>query len=210
MFGLIDQHIARLQVAVNYALGMRGIERGGQLTHNLERALERQRMVFLDEIVEVFALHVGHGDELDAAYVAQVVNAQNILVRNAAGQQQFLLEALHRSRITGQFRAHQLQRYRAIQIAILGFVDLAHPSFANNRFDEIARPELCPRRDFSERHCGLCRGRSECHAGAHTRVLRDRRRPSAQVRQHLSHGRIALVGMNREAFHDHVVQVPRN
>ena len=45
-------------------------------------------MVFLQDLIQVLAFDVGHGDELHAAGFGQVVDAQNVLVGNTAGEQQ--------------------------------------------------------------------------------------------------------------------------
>ena len=47
----------------------------------------------LDSGREVGAVDVRHRDVLDAVDLAEVVNADDVLVRDLAGQQQFALEA---------------------------------------------------------------------------------------------------------------------
>ena len=92
--GLVEQNVLRLQVAVNHAFGVRGFQGGAQLLGDGHRPAYRQASLAPQQLVQIFALHVGHGDELGSIGLAQVVNAQNVLVGYLAGQQQFLAKAL--------------------------------------------------------------------------------------------------------------------
>src|SRR5207237_4946098 len=48
-------------------------------------------------------------------------------------------------RIASQFGSHQLEGDDAVQILIVGLVDLTHSAFANQGFDAVARAEIVAR-----------------------------------------------------------------
>jgi len=60
-------------------------------------------MLCFENLVQVLALNVRHGNELHAVGFAQVVNAQNISVGNRAGEQQFVLEPQNDLSVGGEF-----------------------------------------------------------------------------------------------------------
>ena len=166
----IDEYVARFQIAVHYALGVRGIERRRELPGDVHEPFRRDAPAFLDDLVEIFAFHEHHGDELDATDIAQIVNPQNVAMRDAAGQLQFLLKPQHRVGIAGQLTAHQLERNGAIEFVVPGLINLSHAAFADQRFDGVARPE---------RGAGAHRF---CQHGGGLRHTRIRRCVSADVR----------------------------
>ena len=53
-------------------------------------------------------------------------------MRDLVGKPQFLLEALDNRGIARQFRTDHLQRNRAVQLPVFGFVDRAHAAFAQH------------------------------------------------------------------------------
>ncbi len=73
------------------------------------------------------------------------MNPQNIAVRDAAGQQQLLLEAHDHTGIFGQFRLQDLQRHRTPQFLINGFIHPAHAAFPEQLLDSEARSKIHPR-----------------------------------------------------------------
>ena len=65
---------------MHHALGVRGFERSRELLGDVHSPVNGQAPALGDDFVQVPALDVCHGDELHAAYVAQIMNAQNVLV----------------------------------------------------------------------------------------------------------------------------------
>ena len=59
----------------------------------------------VDQGTQVLTLNKLHGDELHAVGFAQVVNANDILVRDLRRQEELLLESRQNRRIAGQFAA---------------------------------------------------------------------------------------------------------
>ena len=71
----VQQHVLRLDVAVHEPVRVRERERGGDLDAELERALDRQRPLAVDELLEVVAVDVLEDDELPALVLAAVDHA---------------------------------------------------------------------------------------------------------------------------------------
>ena len=90
---------------MHHAFGVCRGERLGDLPRDTSRAIERQAAFAAQDRVQVLAVDVGHRDELQALDVAQVVNPEDVLVRNLRAEQQLLFEALHSGRIGHQTRA---------------------------------------------------------------------------------------------------------
>src|SRR6267154_668574 len=137
-----DEDVVRLEVAMDNAFGMRGVESVAHLTGKFKAAVERQRAFLFQDSVEIFTVHESHGDELDAVGFTQVVDAKNILVRNSAGKQEFVFEALNDLRIAGKIRQQDFQRGVAIELTVVDFVDAAHAAFTEQRLDNETRTEF--------------------------------------------------------------------
>src|SRR5215470_12162079 len=94
-----DEHVVGLEIAMNYALVMCSLEGFTKLPRKFEAALERKRALFLEDVVEILAFDESHSDEFHAVGFAEIVDAENIFVRNPAGEKKFVLEALNDLRI---------------------------------------------------------------------------------------------------------------
>src|SRR5215469_12185685 len=108
---------------------------------NVECLFQRKYVFRLYDLSKAASLNEGHGDELHSSPFAQVVDAQDMLVGNAAGKQQFLLESLHNVRICHQFGTNDLERHHTIQLKIVGLVNAPHSTFPEFAFNAIAWPK---------------------------------------------------------------------
>ena len=64
--------------------------------------IDRQAAWSCKDACQVSALNQGHGDVLNAIAIAEVMYAEDVLMRDLAGQQNLLLETLHVLRIAGE------------------------------------------------------------------------------------------------------------
>ena len=100
---------------------------------------------------EVVALDVRHRDVLDAVDLAEIVNADDVLVRDLAGEQQLALEApldfLRRPRIGDRFRAGSPSARPRRRAPVPRLVDRAHAADPEQPDDVIARAEGLARRE---------------------------------------------------------------
>ena len=142
---LIDHDVGRLQVPVHDAGLVRGGEAGGHLSRDSQRARHREPALAPEDRRQVVALDVGHRDVLDALDLAEVVYADDVLVRDLAGEQQLALEAAlqlgGRLRLRDGFRSDHLERDRDAQLLVPRLVHRAHPARAEQLDDLIARAE---------------------------------------------------------------------
>src|SRR5262249_61229951 len=67
-----------------------------------------------------------HGDELYLIPLAEVVDADNVWMRSALRESQFLLEALDDGRMLGEVRANYFESDEAIEFQIASLVDGSH------------------------------------------------------------------------------------
>ena len=136
---------------------------------------------------EVLALQVRHGDVLHAVQFADVVHADDVLVRDLARQQEFLLEPPveqpRRLRIGGEFLAHRLDRHGDAQLVVQGLVDRAHAARAEQLDDVIPLAERLADQVAglpAARSGTIGRGRSHGHRARHVQpgglMARGRRR----------------------------------
>ena len=95
MIVFIEHDVLRLHVSMDHGFAVSSVQGGAQLLGNVESALDGELPLRLQDVMEVGAVDEGHRNELRPGNIAQIVNAENVPVRNLAGQQQLLLEALH-------------------------------------------------------------------------------------------------------------------
>ena len=141
---------------------------------DLQRALHRQLALGGEKLMQVLSLDIRHGDELHSGGLAQVVNAQDVLVGNFAGQQQFLLEALLHRGVQRQAGTDQLERHGSVQFLVPGLVNRAHAALSKHAVDAIAGAEIHLVRTAAgaQRRPRPRRGRTE----RSLRAARDRKR----------------------------------
>src|SRR5207244_7637506 len=114
---------------------------GGNRTRTAYRWRDWQLDVAPQRCREVVALDVRHRDVLDAVELPDVVDADDVLVRHLAGEEQFLLQpvlGLGR-RAFLRIGANHLQRDRDAELGIPRLVDGAHAADAEQLDDVIPR-----------------------------------------------------------------------
>src|SRR5208282_3172770 len=90
---------------------------------------------------QVLAVHVFHADEADALRLTQIENADHVLVRDVAGENELLLEARQNGRIHRQFRTDDLERNQPVKFAVAGLIDGAHAALPEHSHDLVASTE---------------------------------------------------------------------
>ena len=87
-----DQNVGRLQIAVDDADFVRRLQAGDDLTRQRDRPFDRQLPLGRQQAREVGAVHERHRDVFDAVDLAEVVDANDVGVRDLSGQHQLALE----------------------------------------------------------------------------------------------------------------------
>ena len=115
---------------MNYTFSVGGFQSAANLEHDSGRLLGRKLALFNQQLTEVPALHEVHGDELDSVGLSEIINANDVFMRDLAGENQFLLEAAEDFRIFREFRADELERNNAVEFLVARLVYCAHAALS--------------------------------------------------------------------------------
>jgi hypothetical protein len=135
------EHVRRLDVAVHQARGVRGVQCGGDLREDPDRAARRHRAFRLDDRGQVDALHQPHVDEQPAVDLPEVVDRDDVRLRQLGGQCRLPAEARLELGVARELCGQPLQRDRALAPPVPGPVHLAHAATAEEALKPV-RPEL--------------------------------------------------------------------
>ena len=147
---VIQHDVGGLEIAMDDAgLVCRG-ETGGNVPGDLEHSIEGQPPLLFQDGRQIRSVHVRHRDVGDAVDLAQIVNADDVAMRDLPGEQQFALEALLERlrlfRIRSRFWSDHLDGNRHLERLVPGLVDRAHAALAEDTNDVIPRAEVVPHR----------------------------------------------------------------
>src|ERR1700722_10170661 len=123
---------------MDHAHAMGGLQRPADLFDERYCFLWRELRPLMEDVGEIFALNILHGDELYPLSLAEVVNTDDVAVGNLSGEDQFLLEAVEDSAVAGQVGANHFKRDHAPELDIPGFVNGAHATFAEQAQPSVA------------------------------------------------------------------------
>ena len=134
-----EQDVGGLDVAVDQAGSVRGVQRRGDLRDDLGGPLGRQRPLVLEQPVQVGARHVAHDEIQLPLGLARAVDRHHVRVVDQRREPRLALEALAEGRIGGAIGRDQLQRDGPPEVELDRPVDDAHAASARDRFDaEVA------------------------------------------------------------------------
>ena len=174
--------LAGFEIAVHDAHLVRGAQAGHYLARQRQGPGDGQLPLRREQTRQIGAVHERHRDVLDAVDLAEVVNADDVGVRDLAREHQLALEAalelLRRQRV--RVRLDHLQRQRQRQLRIPDVIDRAHPADAEQADDLIA---LTERLSGNETGRGAA-GRERIHErNGHRFSVRRRARPRRHRRR---------------------------
>jgi len=133
---LADDDVGGLQVTVHDAGGMRFLERVARLDEEADDAVGAQGELFGDDLAEVAAVEILHGDVGRAVEaLAEVDDVDRVRVPQLAGGERLLTEALVGVSFSQQALAQDLERHGLLERHLGGPVDDAHASHADGFFD---------------------------------------------------------------------------
>ncbi len=137
---VVDQHVLRLQVAVDDPLAVgeaRGVE---DLAGEVDRVLGAHPA--LDQVLQLRAVDVLHRDEVGVAELAAVEDADHVRVLEAGGGLGLAAEALDELLVLGEAVVEDLDRDVAVELPVRGQPDVGHAAGA----DLVARAGSAGRR----------------------------------------------------------------
>jgi hypothetical protein len=129
----VHQDVARLDVPVDQAGGVRGVQGGGDRGRERRRAPRRQRAVRADHSLEGVARHEPHRDELHAVGLAGRVDGDDVRVidrRHGPG----LAHEPHPDRFVAR---EQLQRHDPAEALVARLVHRRHPADADQPLKHV-------------------------------------------------------------------------
>ena len=145
----LRQHdVGGFEIAMDDPLAMRLVERVGDLGGDRQRLVERERPV-LEPRGQRLALEMRHDQVVGAIDAADVVDAADVGMIQRSDSSCLAFEAGSQIRIVSDFTRQNLDRHRAIEAGVAGFVDLAHATRAKRAEDfvgaETGAGEKCQR-----------------------------------------------------------------
>ena len=184
----VDHDVAGLQVPVQHALVVRRAEARAHLARDLDRLVGRKPPDAPQQRGQVLAVDVLHREEVPSLDLADVVDAADVGVRDAAGVADLGVEAVDPGRLRGELRRQELQRDRLPELQVVGAVDLAHAAAADEADDAVALAEDRAGREAAavERRRGRDAADRAIRRAPPLRRLRHRRR--RQTRRQLRGG----------------------
>jgi hypothetical protein len=126
---LCDEDVSGLDVAMDDAFEVGGIESFGDLDGDAEEAIEFDRLS-VDEVLESTAVKELHGDESAAVFFANVVDGADIGVVEGRGSFGFATEAFERLAVGREFLGKKFEGDEAIEAGVLRFVNHTHAATA--------------------------------------------------------------------------------
>ena len=116
---------------------VRRVERRANLSHDAQRASERQGTLLRQECLEIASFHGRHGDVEKAVYLTRVVDRDDVRVVEGRGELRLPEEALPKVSLAER-RSQQLQCGGSAEANVLREVDDAGRPLAERLDDAIA------------------------------------------------------------------------
>ena len=114
------------------------------LPEDVGQARSREPPNALENRREVFAFDELHGEELDAVELAEIVNPQDVLVRDLARELDLPLEALERIGVVADVGPDELQGHIPVELLVVDAVHGAHAAHAEELAHPVASGDLEP------------------------------------------------------------------
>ena len=127
---LAEQNVGRFDIAVDHRFGMGGIQRSGDLTHDVHRPRRAQRAVALERALQVGAVDEPHIDVELSVDLATTVDGHHVRVVQPAGGPGLAKQPFPERRIVRIAAGQQLQRHHPVHAGVFGFIDFAEPASA--------------------------------------------------------------------------------
>ena len=176
---VVDDHVVRLEVAVDDSVAVGEPGRLEDLDAQVDRAVLVERRLGGDDLLERAPREVLHRDVVGAVVLAAVEDAHDVRVLEPGRRTRLAPEALDELLVLREPAVEHLERHLAAEVGVLGAVDVRHPARADPADDAVARVDQRVVGDL---------GHPPPPSSASSTLLRDRRRHRAALRT----GRLAL------------------
>jgi hypothetical protein len=136
-----DEHVVRLDVAMDDPVAVREAERLEQLLLVRDRGLDRERAAGHDQLLQAAALDHLHGDVVRPLGLPAVVDGDDVRMGQAGGGLRLAPEALDEEVVLRVALVQDLDGDAAAEILVLREIDVRHPPRAELPQDAIAAVE---------------------------------------------------------------------
>ena len=136
--GAVEQHVGRLHVPVNQAVGVRRVQRRGHLGDDADHPGRGEGALGVQQRPHVPALHVTHRDEQDTGGLTGLEDRDDVRVVDGRGRSRLTDEPLPERIVAGQLGRQDLQRHPPFQPGVVGAEDNSHPAAANLLLEPVA------------------------------------------------------------------------
>ena len=133
----VDQHVGGLDVPMNEIVRVRSVECARHLLEDRDGPVELEQTLG-DQILEVAAADVPHGDVDDAVLLTRVVDRDDARVVERCDHLRLLDEALAEVAVAAEVVGERLDRGLAAEDRVLGVVDEAHAAAAEQSEHAVA------------------------------------------------------------------------
>ena len=125
-----DEDVGGLDVAVDDAFGVGGVEAVGDVNREGEKLFEFERRAG-DGVLKSSAIEKLHGDETLAGVLADFVDGANVGMVEGGSRAGFAAEAFKRLRIFREIVGKEFQGDETAEVRVFGFVDDTHATPTN-------------------------------------------------------------------------------
>ena len=146
-----DEEILRFQIAMDDVPLVRGGEPASDLRRVIERLARRYRTL-PNPRAQRFAFEQLRNDVVESAFVADVVDGQDVRMVEHAGRARFLLETAQRIGVGRKIARQNFDRDVALQARVLRAIHLAHAARADGH-ENFVRTEQRARGKHGSESC---------------------------------------------------------
>ena len=136
----IDQHVAGLDISVDQADRVCGVERAGELLDDPDRDWGGEPALGADQRLQVAAGDVAHRDVVDAVDLARVVDREDVRMVEARGERRLLHKAFADRVVGGQIGGQYLQRDIAREADLGRVIDSSGPAAPDRGMQPVTGP----------------------------------------------------------------------
>ena len=133
----VQDHVLRLDVAVDEPVVVREREAAGDLDRELERAANRHRPALVETLLQRLAVDELEDDELPPVLLAAVDDRDDVRVRELCDGARLAAEALHILVVSRVVLMQDLQRDVPLEQGVVRLVDAGHAARADELLDLV-------------------------------------------------------------------------